>query len=109
MHQPYILPAFLTTRIFYLDFFIQRLIVKEEHILKFRKSLDIKFPWEEGPYVVKSRAALPIIDNFLRSMGFSLGFSINYDPHQAISKRRQENKNKPFKINEVAGLREAAN
>ena len=42
-------------------------------------------------------------------MVFSLGTSINYDPHQVISKRRQENKNKPFEHTEVAGLREAAN
>ena len=42
-------------------------------------------------------------------MGFSLGVSINYDPHQVISKRRQENKNNPFEHTEVAGLRETAN
>ena len=39
-------------------------------------------------------------------MGFSLGTTINYDPH---SKRRHENNNKPFEHTEVAGLREAAN
>ena len=81
VHQPYILLAFLTTRIFSLEFFRQILTVEEEHILNFRKSLDIKFPWEEGPYVVKSRDALPIIDNLLRSMRFSLGDASNYDPH----------------------------
>ena len=96
MHQPYILPAFLTTRIFSLEFLRQRLIVEEEHILNFRKSLDNKFPWEKGPYVVKSRAAIPVIDSLLKSMGFSLGDDVNYDPHQVISKRRQANKNKPF-------------
>ena len=87
----------------------QNLRVEEEHILNFRKSLDIKFPWEEGPYVVKSRAALPIINNLLRSMGFSLGVAINYDPHQVTSKRRQTNNNKTFEHTEVAGLREEAN
>ena len=86
MHQTYILPFFLKNRISSLELFKQRLTVEEEHILNFSKSLDIKFPWEEGPYVVKSRVALPIIDNLLRSMGFSLGDAINYDPHQVISK-----------------------
>ena len=62
-----------------------------------------------GPYVVKCRASIPIIENLLRSMGFSLGASINYDPHQVISKRREENKNKPFEHTEVVGIREAAN
>ena len=92
-----------------MEFLRQKLIVKEEDILNFRKSLDMKFPWEAGPYVVKSRATLPIIDNLLNSMGFSLGTAINYDPHQVISKRRQENNNKPFEHTEVFGLREAAN
>ena len=87
VHQPCILPSFLTTRIFSLDFFRKRLTFEEEHILNFRKSLDIKFPWVEGPYVVKSRASLPITDNMLKSMGFSFGASINYDPHQVISNR----------------------
>ena len=69
----------------------------------------MKFPWEAGPYVVKSRFYLPIIDNMLKSMGFSLGTTINYEPHQVISRRRQENNNKSFEHNEVAGLREVAN
>ena len=80
VHQPYILPSFLTTREFSLEFIRQRLTVEEEHILSFKKSLDIKFPWVEGPYVVKSRVSLPIIDNLLKSMGFSLRAAINYDP-----------------------------
>ena len=69
----------------------------------------MKFPWEAGPYVVKSRDSLPIIDNLLKGMGFSLGTTINYDTHQVISKRRQENNSKPFEHTEVAGLREATN
>ena len=109
VHQPYIFLAFLTTRIFSLYFFRLRVTVEEEHILNFRKSLDIKFPWEEGPYVVKSRASLPIIDNLLGSMGFYLGATINYDPHQVISKRRHENKNKTSEHIEVARLIEEAN
>ena len=84
LHHPYVLPSFLTTRIFSLEFLRQNIIVEEEHILSFRKSLDMKFPWEVGPYVVKSRASLPIIDNILKSMGFSLGTAINYYPHQVI-------------------------
>ena len=92
VHQPYVLPSFLTTNIFSLEFLRKNLTIEEEHILNFRKSLDMKFPWEMGPYVVKSRASLQIIDDIVRIMVFSLGTTINYDPHQVISKRRQENK-----------------
>ena len=100
---------FLTTRILSLEFLRQNLTMEEEHILNFRKSLDMKFPWEVGPYVVKIRASLPIIDNLLKSMGFSLGTTINYDPHQVISKRRHSNNNNPFEHTEVVGLTEVAN
>ena len=106
MHHPYIFPSFLTTRIFSLYFFRQWLTVEEEHILNFSKRRDIKFSWEKGPYVVKSRVVLPIIDNLLRSIGISLGGSMNYDPHQVISIRRQLNKNKVFEHQEVEGLAE---
>ena len=44
VHQPYIIPTFLTTTVFYLEFIRQRLTVEEEHILSFKKSPDIKFP-----------------------------------------------------------------
>ena len=42
-------------------------------------------------------------------MGFYLGTTINYDPHQVISKRRHANNNKPFEHIEVDGIREVAN
>ena len=69
----------------------------------------MKFPLEAGPYVVKSRAALPVIDNMLKSMGFPSRVAINYDPHQMISKRRHANNNKHFEHTEVVGVREVAN
>ena len=109
IHQPYILPAFLTVRVFSLELVTKRLTVEEEYIPSFRKISRIKFPWKVGPCTIKSRAALPLADNLLRNMGFLLGQSINYDPHQVISKRRHTDKNNPFKHTEVAGLREAAN
>ena len=42
-------------------------------------------------------------------MGFPLGTAIKYDPHQVISKIRQENNNNPFEHTEVYGLKEATN
>ena len=81
VHQPYILPAFLTIRIFSVELVRQRLTIEEEHILSFRKSSGINFPRKVGPYSVKSRATLPLVDNLLRTMGFPLVRAINYDPH----------------------------
>ena len=73
VHQPYILPAFLKISIFSLELIRQRLTIEEEHILSFRKISGINFPWKMGPYIVKGRATLPLVDNLLRSIGFPLG------------------------------------
>ena len=62
-----------------------------------------------GPYIVRSRAALPLVTNLLRGMGFSLGQVVNYDPHQIISKRMKAHKCRNFEHTEIVRLREAAN
>ena len=81
VHPPYILPAFLTARVFSLELIRQKLIVEEENFLNFKKSSNLIFPWEVGPYTVRNRASLPLVTNFLRGMEFSLGQAVNYDPH----------------------------
>ena len=73
VHHPNVLPSFLTVNIFSLELIRERLTVEEEHILSFRKSLGINFPWEIGLYTVKGRDSLALVDNLLRSMGFLLG------------------------------------
>ena len=45
IHPPYILPAFLTPRIFFLDLIQKKLMVEEEHFLNFKKSSNLIFPW----------------------------------------------------------------
>ena len=44
VHQPYILPSFLTTRFFSLELIIHKLILEEEHFLNSRKSSNLIFP-----------------------------------------------------------------
>ena len=81
IHAPYILPSFLTSRVFSLELIWKKLIVKEEHFLNFKKSSSLIFPWELKPYIVRSRASFPLVTNLLRGMEFSPGQVINYDPH----------------------------
>ena len=76
--------------------------------MNFRKSSDIKFPWAIGPFVIKNKAPLPLIESLLREMGFPTEASINYDAHHIVSNRMKTNKNKPFEHHEVAGLLEDA-
>ena len=109
IHQTYILPVFLTLRVFSLELIRQRLIVEDEHFSSFKRTSEIKFPWTVGPFVVKRKSTLQMIESMLREMGFSVEVAVNYDPHHVISNRRQANKNKPFEHSEVEGLSEVAN
>ena len=103
-HQPYILHAFLTPRIFSLELIRKKLIVENEHFINFKKSYENKFAWVVGPFIIKIKVSFPIVDNLLKEMRFQIVPSINYDPHHVISIRRQVNKNKPFEHHEVEGL-----
>ena len=64
-YEPYILPALLNPRVFDLEFIRQNLIVENEHFISFNKSFEIKFPWENGPFIIKNKVALPIIESLL--------------------------------------------
>ena len=65
VHLPYILPAFLTPKVFFLELIWQKLMVEEEHFLNFKKSSNLIFPWKLGPYTVRNRVALPLVSNLL--------------------------------------------
>ena len=109
VHFPYILPAFLTPRIFYLELIQQKLMVEEEHFLNFKNCLNLVFPWRLGPYTVRNRATLPLVSKFLKDMGFPQDQAIKYDPHQVISNRIMAHKCRPFEHSKVPGLREKVN
>ena len=99
----------LPPRIFALEFIKNKLIVENEHFINFKKSLEIKFPWVVGPFIIKSKFVLTIVERLLKEMKFQTVAVVNYDPHHVISVRREVNKNKPFEHQEVEGLAESAN
>ena len=107
--EPYRLPAFLTPKIFALDFMRQRLHSEEEHFGAFKKYSNIKFPLKVGTFIFKNKGALVFIEKLLGSMEFQKDPRVNYDPHHVISLRKQENKNKPFDHQVIEGMSEAAN
>lgn len=51
---PYMLPYFLTTSLFSLEFIRQRLFTEKEHFLKYKKGCNIKFHYTVGPFVIKT-------------------------------------------------------
>ena len=110
VHHPYfIFPSFLTPRLFSMELIRQKLIVETKHFLNFKNSTEIKYPWVVVPFIIKNKYYLPMIEIFLREMGFFTEVAINYDPHHVISNRRHPLKIHPFEHDEVVGLAEAAN
>ena len=83
--------------------------MENEHFLNFKKPSEIRFPWVVGPFIIKNKASLPMIERLLREMGFPNEAAINYDPRHIISIKRQVNEDKPFEHYEVAGIPETAN
>ena len=68
--EPYRLPAFLTPRIFALEYMRQRLHAEEEHFGAFKKSSNIKFPLKVGSFIFKNKGALVIVEKLLENMDF---------------------------------------
>ena len=62
-----------------------------------------------GPFIVKKKSSLPVIQGFLEDMNFMKATKFNYDPHHIISHTRQHNKNKAFDNQEIEGLAQRAN
>ena len=83
--EPYKLPAFLTPRVFALEFIRQRLCAEEEHFVAFKKSSDVKLPLKVGPFIIKNKSALLVVEKLLEVMDFQKEEKMNYDPHQIIS------------------------
>ena len=107
--SPYMLLAFLTPRIFSMDFIRQKLFVEIEHFLKYKKSTHIKYHWSVGPLTIKNKGALKMVEGLLRDLGFQTEPAIKYDPHQVISNRRNAQKRKDYKQEEFVGLEEVSN
>ena len=104
VHPPYMFPDFLTPRVFSMEFIRQNLIVEIEHFLNSKKSTKIKYPWDVGPFVIKNKDYLPIIEGLLREMRFRIEPTVNYDPHHVILNRRKDLKRNPFKHEDIDGL-----
>jgi hypothetical protein len=107
--SPYLLPIFLTPRVFSLEFIRQRIISETKHFLKMHKASNLKFPFIIGPFIVKTRSCLSQIQAKLKEFGFSQLQGRRYDPHQVISKRRLMNKHAPYEHEHVEGFDKLAN
>lgn len=91
-HQPYRPPTFLTPRIFSLEVLRKRLHSDELHFSSKKKTSTFKVPITVGPFTIKNKEAIVLIDDMMACFGFSQDFSCQYDPLHIISKKRKRQK-----------------
>lgn len=106
---PYILPSFMTSRVFSLEYIRQRLFTKDEQFLKAKKGCNIKFHYAIKPFVIKSSLTLPIVEKLLGSLNFQEAQRVNYDPKKIIANSKKINRCGPFEHQEIKGLAALAN
>jgi hypothetical protein len=94
--QPFLLPRFLTPRIFSLEFIRQRLNFDYVHFVSRKYKSSFKLKKEVGPFVVNTRTTLQVTENLLQDMGFQQGKIWIYDPHSIISTKRTGNGLTPY-------------
>jgi hypothetical protein len=80
-----------------------------EHFLNHKKVSNLKFSFNVGPFIVKTKSSLHIVERLLKVMGFREAEKIRYDPHQIISHRKKENKSAPFEHQTIEGPDKIAN
>jgi hypothetical protein len=102
--SPYLLPIFLTPRVFSLEFIRKRIISETEHFLKLHKASNLKFHFIIGPFIAKTRSCLSHIQVKLKEFGFSQLQGRIYGPHQIMSKRILMNKQAPYEHEHVEGF-----
>ena len=68
--NPYFLPSFLTTRIFSLEYIQQIITMDDLHFVAKKLTQMFKVPQEIGPFLVKQRTALKVVEALVRGMAF---------------------------------------
>lgn len=69
---PYKLPVFLTPRIFALEVLRQRLHSDELHFSSKKQTTNLKFAIIVGPFIVKNKEAIELIDYIMSCFSFSI-------------------------------------
>jgi hypothetical protein len=88
--QPFLLPIFLTPRIFALEFIREILNSDYIHFVSKNHNINFKLKKEVGPFIVNNKENLRDAEKLLQEIGLQQGEMWIYDPHSIISKRRIE-------------------
>ena len=108
-HQPYMLPSLLTPRIFSLEVLMQILHSYELHFSSKKHTSTFKVPITVGPFTVKNRVAIELIDDMMACFCFSQDFYCQYDPLHIISKKRKWKKRGNYEHQGTPEMEQMAN
>ena len=106
---PFLLPSFLTNRVFALEFARQRVHTEKEHFLNNKKGCNINFHYTIGPFVIKSSQTIQILTEILESMKLQRAEKMNYDPKGVMDPRKKACMIQAFKHQEIAGMAKREN
>jgi hypothetical protein len=90
--EPYMLPIFLTPRIYALEYIRKRFEYDHKHFVVNNHPITFRLHHNVGPFVVRIKTTKLIVEDLLRYLNFQQAEKINYDPHHVISERRKKNK-----------------
>jgi hypothetical protein len=94
--EPYLFPTFLDPKIYTLDCIRQRLFSYQEYFVKFSKATTFKPFYKVGPFTIKSKSAISIVEGLLGEMNFRKGHKENYDPHHVVYEKRKHLRSAPY-------------
>ena len=90
--KPYRLPIFLIPHIFGLEVFRKRLHLDELHFSNKKHTSRFKVPITIGPFTVRNKVVVELIDDIMACYGFLEESSFQYGPHHLISKKKKKQK-----------------
>ena len=93
---PYMLPVFVPTRIFALEYIRQIMNMHDLYFVSRKQKTQFTLKAQIGPFIVKTRVAAKEADILLKQMKFKSSFTWSYDPLGIISKLRVEHKTTPY-------------
>jgi len=89
-HEAYMLPVFLTPRIFSLEYIRQVFFSDKEHFSGKKQATIFKLPQQIGPFLAKSRSTVEYVEKILQQMHFLKATKWVYSPHGLISFRKHD-------------------
>ena len=85
--EPFLLPSFLTPRIYAPEYIRKRFGSYDEIFTKYHNPITFKIPYTIGPFLAESKETRETENDLLKHMRFHLREKMHYDPYHLISEK----------------------